>query len=145
MLAEALRAYAKGERRSGIMQPVAAALSLRAMQEVAGYYARLASLPATSGPHAEAGRRLAVEGDAAAEIPACVACHDRQALPVYPRLAAQNAPYMAARLRALQRDARDRTATQAIMGPIARRLTEQQIVDLAAYFASLPPEGAAKP
>jgi cytochrome c553 len=142
MLLQALHAFASGERPSGIMQPVAAALSPRVMRDVADYYAGLHALPArTAAPVAqiEAGRRLAADGDPTAEIPSCLACHDRQALPIYPRLAAQNAPYLANRLRAMQRSPRERTATQAIMTPIARRLTEQQIVDLSAYFASLPP------
>jgi len=140
MLEEALRAYAEGMRPSGIMQPLAAALSARTIRDVANYYTGLGALPSPSPAQSEPGRRLATEGDAVAEIPPCLSCHDRQALPVYPRLAGQNARYMANRLRVMQQSARERTATQAIMAPIARRLSEQQIIDLAAYFASLPPE-----
>jgi len=139
MLVEALRAFAAGERRSGIMEPLAAALSRRAAEEVATYYAGLAPLPPTSTVQAESIGRLAAEGDAAAEIPACISCHDRQALAIYPRLAAQSARYLENRLRVLWY-AQPRTPTQSIMVPIARRLSEQQIRDLSAYFAGLPPE-----
>ena len=139
MLERALRAYASGERPSGIMQPIAAALSPRAKQQVAGYYAGLAVPPSRIQAEAsEAGRQLAMDGDAAAEIPACLSCHDAQALAIYPRLAGQNASYMANQLRALQRGSGEGSATRAIMAPIARRLSERQIVELSAWFASLP-------
>lgn len=138
MLLQALRDFAGGERPSGIMQPIAAALTERAAIKVATYYARLAPLPGRGEP-LEAGRTLAMTGDAAARVPACVSCHDREALAIYPRLAGQSAPYLANRLLTMRRAARDRTPTQEIMIPIARRLTDVQIADLSAYFASLRP------
>lgn len=137
MLLQALRDFAEGERHSGIMQPVAAALTERAAIDVAAYYAGLAPLPVRADAPAETGRALATAGNAG--IPACQSCHDRDALSIYPRLAGQNAPYIAARLHAMQQAQRARTPTQDIMIPIARRLTDRQIADLAAYFASLPP------
>lgn len=139
MLHQALRAYATGERPSGIMQPAAAALSEQALKEVAAYYAALPPLPASPMPVAEATRRLALDGDPSAEIPACQSCHNARALPIYPRLAGQNAAYIESRLRAMRHDTHERSPTQAIMMPIARRLTETQIADLAAYFAGLQP------
>lgn len=139
MLLQALRDYAGGERQSGIMQPIAAALAERAAVEVASYYAGLAPLPADDALPSASGRTLGSAGDAAGGIPACESCHKRDALPIYPRLAGQGAAYIAARLRAMQQAPRARTATQEIMLPIARRLTDRQIVDLAAYFAGLAP------
>lgn len=155
MLFHALQAYASGERHSGIMQPIAIGLSQTEMRELADYYSGLPAPPRrddapAQGALLEAGERLALQGDEAAEIPACLSCHGAAALPIYPRLAAQHAPYMANQLRAWQRGPKGRTATDAIMAPIARRLSEQQIVALSAYFASLPADapdtqGARKP
>lgn len=138
MLLQALRDFAVGERSSGVMQPVASALTDRAAIEVARYYAGLPPLPRQGVP-VEAGRALATEGNATAEIPACRSCHDRDALSIYPRLAGQSARYLENRLRVMRSATRERTATQQIMMPIARRLTDRQIVELSAHFASLQP------
>lgn len=151
MLRQALEAYAAGNRFSGIMQPAAAGLSARAIESLSNYYA---GLPPPRDPSRapqpqaliEAGRQLAMQGAPGAGVPACLGCHHAEALPVYPRLAGQHAAYMANQLRAWQRGEKGRTGQNAIMAPIARRLNEQQIVSLAAFFASLPadaPAGAA--
>ncbi len=150
MLAAALRAYAAGERYSGIMQPIAAELSAETMQSLAAYYAGLSPPPPRQAPPPpagviEAGRDLAMRGDPAEKIPGCLGCHGPQALPLYPRLAGQHAPYLANQLRAWRDGPKAHTDTNAVMAPIARRLSEQQIVALAAYFESLPAEEPATP
>ena len=83
------------------------------------------------------GRRWQRHGDPAAEVPACTGCHDAKALATYPRLAGQNAAYMANRLRlwknglaAINRRRRDHGADRAA-------LSDQQIEDVSAYFAPL--------
>ena len=149
MLMRALQAYAAGERYSGIMQPIAAGLSARSMQVLSTYYSGLPPLaPRQPAPGqaelVEAGRRLATQGNPDAEIPACVACHSATALPLYPRLAGQHAPYMANQLRAWQSGEKGRTDTNAVMAPIARRLSERQIIALTVYFESLPADAAAE-
>ena len=141
MLAYALRAYADGNRYSGIMQPIASELPAPVIDELARYYASLpaprSSPAATESAEIEEGRRLAHEGDAARGVPACDHCHGANALPLYPRLAGQSAPYVEAQLKAW-RSARGRTDLDAIMAPIARRLTDAQMRDAAAYYASQP-------
>ena len=147
MLLAALQAYADGTRHSGIMQPIAVALTPEARQELANYYAALApaDIPAQPGVLAEEGRQLVMEGDAAAQIPACNGCHGPGALPLYPRLAGQNGPYIAGQLRLWRRGGRKGTAEAAIMAPIAERLSESQIDALASYYAGLPRQEAAGP
>jgi cytochrome c553 len=140
-LTAALQSYAAGRRASGIMQPVAAELG----EEVAGVartYARL-SLPARPldlRPDTIAavarGRALAEGTD---KIAPCAGCHRAEALKTFPRLAGQNAAYMANRLRLWKGGLAPGTDGEAIMAPIARGLSEQQIDDAAAYFASLAP------
>jgi cytochrome c553 len=150
MLLAALDAYARGERNSGIMQQIATDLTPEARRKLATYYAGLPPPAAqTVAPNGsvlvERGRNLAMQGDPAARIPACESCHGPNALPAYPRLAGQNAPYIAGQLRLWQRAHRSRTALNAIMEPIAQRLSEHQINEVAAYYASVPAATAALP
>ena len=85
-LASALSAYARGERNSGIMQPVAVGLLELRIREFAHYYAGLAPRPSTDRPPAvggdrlREGQRLAAEGAPQAGIPACEACHGENRL-----------------------------------------------------------------
>jgi cytochrome c553 len=142
-LAAALRAFASGQRESGIMQPIANDLTHEAMRRVADYYSRLPAPPLpqttpTADPAAlERGRMLADGGDASAKIPQCSTCHDARALEIYPRLAGQHPAYMAGRLRRWKSGIVASTDTEAIMAPIARLLSDRQIDDVTSYFASL--------
>ncbi|WP_082637882.1 c-type cytochrome [Bradyrhizobium retamae] len=63
-------------------------------------------------------------------------CHNASALNVYPRLSEQHAVYIVNRLRNWRKGVTSSSATDPIMAPIARSLNEQQIDDVAAYFAS---------
>lgn len=71
----------------------------------------------------------------------CVACHGPEgnsAVPVWPNLAGQNAPYLQAQLAAFK----DGSRSDAVMAAQAMMLNEQDMADLAVYFESLP--GAAQ-
>lgn len=139
----ALEAYAQRRRASGIMQPVAVDLGGEDLVKVARYYAGLlpTSRPFDVRPDATAaiarGRTLAAQGDADAKIPPCTGCHGADALKTYPRLAGQNAPYMANRLRLWKGGLAPGTDGEAVMAPIARALSERQIDDVSVYFTSL--------
>ena len=68
----------------------------------------------------------------------CTACHAQDGngmenLPLQPRLAGQHAEYTAKQLRDYQSKARE----NAIMAPMVATLSEQDIEDIAAYYASL--------
>lgn len=143
-LQSALQAYAAGTRHSGIMQPIATDLSDRAIASVAGHYARLAppSRPAPSAPggDAERGGRLVSEGRAADAIPPCASCHGANARETFPRLAGQNAAYMASRLRLLRSGIDANSDAAAIMAPIARAMSDRDIDDASAYYSALAPE-----
>lgn len=148
-LVNALRAYAKGVRHSGIMQPVASDLDEETIVQIADYYAQLPP-PAPIEPEdrglAEEGRAIALEGLLASSVPPCAVCHGADALPTYPRLAGQRAAYMVNQLGLWKRGLRTQTDADAIMAPIARRLSDRQIAAVSAYFASARPEpqGAAQ-
>jgi cytochrome c553 len=141
-LATALAQFADGSRSSGIMQPIAAELAPDAIGKVAAYYAALKPPVATAenGAGVARGRALAQDGDLAARVPPCGSCHGASALPAYPRLAGQNAPYLRMRLRLWKDGHAANSATAAIMAPIARALTAGQIDDVAAFYASQKPD-----
>ncbi len=87
-----------------------------------------------------AGQVLA-QGDAAngkAKSAVCAACHgtDGKALvPEYPNLAGQHEGYIAKQLT----DYRDGNRNNALMAPMAANLSDQDILDIAAHFSSMPP------
>jgi cytochrome c553 len=143
-LVTALNAYASGQRESGIMQPPAAELDADAIDRLARYYSGLSAPSAsergaTVDPeHDGQGRVLANEGAPDQRIPACNACHGNDALASYPRLAGQNAAYMAGRLRRWKGEFPPGSPTDSIMAPIARLLNDQQIDAVTSYFANLP-------
>jgi cytochrome c553 len=145
-LARALKEYAEGTRRSGLMQPLAAGLDQQETWRLAQYYAGL--LQPQSKPQSadaqlfERGRHLAEAGDAANGVPACNVCHSTTALAEYPRLAGQNAAYMAGQLALWRSGHHAFTGGGAIMAPIARRLSDGDAAAVTAYFASLRAEPA---
>ena len=82
-LQNALEAYARGERHSGIMEPIAAGLSAETIGELARHYAGLtASRPApTDDKNAaaiERGKSIAQHGIARQRVPSCVDCHAQE-------------------------------------------------------------------
>jgi cytochrome c553 len=80
-------------------------------------------------------------GTTAAEPPAaaatCIACHGPKgvsASPEWPNLAGQHAGYLEVQIRAFRDGQRENPA----MAPFVKNLTDKDIVELAAYYASLP-------
>lgn len=139
-LESALRAYARGARESGIMQPIASDLTATEIKSLATYYAGLqppAPPSSISTSETEHGRRLALEGAPEEGLPACMTCHGSNALAVYPRLAGQSAAYLAGQLRLWKSGFTPTDGAAAIMAPIAQRLTDRQIDDVSSYFAGL--------
>ncbi|MEO1201251.1 MAG: c-type cytochrome [Pseudomonadota bacterium] len=68
----------------------------------------------------------------------CSACHGAEGIsanPLWPNLAGQGAPYIVAQLRNFKEGRRN----NALMNAQAMLLSDQDMNDLAAYFASLPP------
>jgi cytochrome c553 len=139
-LEQALRQYADGRRQSGIMQPVAAELDDEAVSQLVKYYAGLPALQANPSRASQQqvlhGQEIGTLGVPSKGVPPCLACH-AGSTPTFPTLAGQHATYLANQLRLWQRGLRDMTAHGAIMAPIAKRLNEKQIDDVAAFFGSL--------
>ena len=83
---------------------------------------------------------LAQEGDAEAgreKAALCAACHGPNGIsvnPLWPNLAGQHEAYLAKQIR----DFRDGVREDISMQPFVTGLSEQDIADLAAFYASLP-------
>ncbi|MDQ2702444.1 MAG: c-type cytochrome [Pseudomonadota bacterium] len=156
-LLASLEAFASGERRSGIMQPVAADLASADLRAMAEHYAKQQPRPSppthVSAATAESiarGRELAQAGDGLRRIPACAACHGPgagQRNRMYPALAGQHAGYIDLQLQLFRKGGRGGTEFAPIMVRAAAGLTDRDIADVAAYYASLPatPAGAGGP
>ncbi len=148
-LAAAIRDYASGRRRSGIMEPLVADLEVGEIDRLARYYAGLAPLaaPPTAGdPNLIArGEQLATIGDFAAGVPPCLSCHGRDALDSYPRLAGQKAAYMKGQLRLWKAGQKTAGDGAAIMAPIARQMSDTDIEAVTTYFAGRPAVKAMPP
>lgn len=85
----------------------------------------------------------AFAGDAAkgkAKSATCVACHGANGIsmiPMYPNLAGQKEQYLALQLKAF----RDGERKNMVMAPMAAGLSDDDIANLAAYYAGLNPAG----
>lgn len=101
---------------------------------------------AATAPFDDLRKQAPIHGDAAAgatKAALCAACHGAKgiaAAPVFPNLAGQSATYLYVQLRAFNDGAR----ANAVMQPLAKALTDQDMRNLAAHFASLPGKSAAR-
>jgi len=151
-LEESLRAYAAGERHSGMMQTVAAILSADDCVLLAEHYATLpapdeggssgiSNSPGVSPERIERGRRIAEEGLPDQDVPSCVDCHgpgEGLRADEYPKLSGQYADYLELQLRLFKSGARGGSDTVDLMSPVVSGLTDVDMRDVAAYYASLP-------
>jgi cytochrome c553 len=146
-LRNALEAYARGERHSGIMGPISAGLSAETIHELALHYAGLNRSPEapTRKQNAESiarGKLIAEQGIPGQRVPSCVDCHAQEGKrhkPAYPALAGQPAAYLVLQLELFQKRQRGGSAYAHLMDAVAPRLTAAQIRDVAGYFESLGP------
>ena len=140
-----MQAYAKGERHSGIMGPIAAGMSIDEMGELARYYSGLSKRSssramAEDASAIERGNVIAQQGIPSQRVPACIACHgpsDITRNPVYPTLAGQYADYLVLQLELFKNENRGGTAHAHLMRMVATRLTPEQMRDVAIYYSSL--------
>lgn len=124
----ALKEYQAGNRAHPTMQANAASLSEQDMEDIAAY---VATAYEPDGGHTVSGNVAAGKKKAAP----CAACHGQDGNntdPNFPRLAGQHEDYLH---KALQ-DYKSGARKNAIMNGMAAPLSEQDMVDLAAYFAS---------
>lgn len=128
-LVAALRAYATGERQHPTMSAQAESLSEQDMQDIAAYFSQIKN--GKSEPRAHGGDPDA--GKEKAEV--CATCHGadgKSPNPAFPVLAGQYADYLFHALRNYKQG----TRTNPIMAGQVTQLSEQDMRDIAAWFAS---------
>ena len=135
-----LKLLRDGGRKNLIMSPLAANLSDKDIADIAVYLA--AQTPVIAGAAktelAKSGEKIYRGGVIESAIPACAACHGPAGAgipPHFPRISGQYAEYTASSLRQYASGERE----NAIMNPIAAKLTEEQIDSLAEYISGLAP------
>jgi cytochrome c553 len=127
-----LRAFASGQRTNPAMVPMALSLTDAERRQVAVYFSkqRPAEAFGVAPDAAQCERAIAV-----VKRLNCTVCHgeDLEGHDQFPRLAAQNAGYLAQQLDAFKR--RERRDPSGAMDLIADSLTSQDIVDVAQYLS----------
>lgn len=123
----ALQAYRSGERAHPTMQAQAGTLTDAEIRDIAAYFTAVAAEIDLPEPEA----RPVPES---AQV--CAGCHGADGVgvnPTYPKLAGQYADYLLHSLKAYKSGARN----NAIMSGIAATLSEEQMEELAEYYAEL--------
>ena len=121
-LVKQMRDFRDGARYDPWMSPMARPLSDEDIDDLAAYYAALPS-GASDGPLPDKART-------------CVACHREEIAavnPLWPTLAGQHRRYLVKQMR----DYRDGQRQDPVMAPMAAPLSDQDIEELAAYYAGL--------
>jgi cytochrome c553 len=138
-LSRQMRAFISGDRVNAVMSPIAEALSSDDIADVSAYYAGVSApfppLPAADAALVKRGEELAKVGSAAKDIPACDNCHGPGGAgepPAIPYLAGQYGRYIAFELHMWQRGFRK--SSPEAMAQIAKRLDDQDIAAIAAYY-----------
>lgn len=150
-ISAALDSYAAGERKSGIMQIVAANLSADQRRGLGAYYDSLPDVSARLGASGdmERGRQIATEGKLNAAVPACVTCHNNETVDgegvgsmVVPDLAGQSPIYIRQQLDLFSSGIREGGAVWKPMGYIAANLDPSEMDAVAAWFGGQEPGAA---
>ncbi len=148
-IAEQLHLFKGGVRPNPVMQPMAAGLSDQDIDDLAVFFAAQTPQGLEADPsYWKAGRALYLQGDAKRGVPACVACHGPlgRGNPAagYPALEAQQSVYVVSQLQQYANgtrysgtDATTATPNSIIMFDIAKRLTPEDIRDVASYVQGL--------
>lgn len=139
-----LQAFIERRRLNPVMGNVAHVLSPAMVDALATHFENLDPPPYGGAPRdlVSEGEKIYHEGVPGAEIPACETCHglDAHGQDQFPRLAGQLDGYVIAKLANWSKERGQdpkNPDNSDIMGPIAEKLTKQQIAAVAAYFSYL--------
>lgn len=138
--------FRDGRRQNAAMARLLAQQTDAYLREMAGHFAAL-DLPHAAAPPSPAppailarGQALALQGDAARQLPACVACHGQAltgVLPAVPGLLGLPRDYLIAQLGAWQTGQRQ-ARTPDCMATLAQRLSPADVGAVAAWLAAQP-------
>jgi cytochrome c553 len=134
-----LKGFVEHKRTNNIMFNVGHVLSPAMITALANGFHDLNPKPFGNAPKelVAAGKQIYEEGVPGASVPACSACHgkDAKGSGQFPRLAGQLYPYVSLQLTNWAKERGETTSD--IMAPIARGLTQAQIKAVAAYVSYL--------
>jgi len=148
-VAEQLKLFRSGVRDNPTMKPLASALSDQDISDLAVYYEAQTPSGLEADPsYWKAGEAVYLSGDPAHNVPACIACHGpvgRGNLAAgYPALRAQQSVYVVKQLNDYASGARYAGADAAHADPnsvmmltLAKRLTPEEIRDVASYVQGM--------
>ncbi len=131
--------YKEARRGHGIMQNFASSLSKKEIADVAAYFQSQALPPPVPAKVSERAARLVDKGDGPRLLPPCSACHGRDgkgAVVDVPALAGQRADYFIVTMQAYKSGERANDIYNR-MRLIAQSLSDDEIDELAAYYAAL--------
>ena len=139
-----LQAFIDRRRLNPVMGNVAHVLSPAMVEALAAHFKDLDPPPYGGAPRylMSEGEKIYHEGVPNAEVPACDSCHgqDAHGIDQFPRLAGQLNGYVIAKLanwpKERGQDPKNPDNSE-IMGPIAEKLTKEQIAAVAAYVSDL--------
>lgn len=137
-IAQQLAAFKSGARPSPVMQGMAAGLSPDDMRNLGAFYETQKPVQGQARDQAlvQRGQQIWRAGIKAMGVPACAGCHGAagRGIPAqYPRLAGQHPDLHMGWLKAYASGARP----NAVMGPIASRLNENDMKAVVEYIAAL--------
>lgn len=137
-IAQQLAAFKSGVRPNPIMQGMAAGLSPEDMMSVGAYFETLkpSATMARDKALVQRGQQIWRSGNKPTGVPACAGCHGASGhgIPAqYPRLAGQHPDLNLAWLKAYASG----TRPNAVMGPIAARLSENDMKAVTEYISGL--------
>jgi cytochrome c553 len=149
-VAEQLKLFRAKVRDNPVMAPLTASLSDQDIDDLAVYFAAQTPTGLEADPsYWKAGKVVYERGDKMREIPACIACHGPvgRGNPVggYPALRAQQSAYTMKQLNDYAQGTRYSGATDKnpaspngyIMATIAKRLTPEEVRNLASYVQGM--------
>jgi cytochrome c553 len=132
--------FRSGARRNAIMSPFAVDLTDQEIADLSAYYAFLPRLPAYQPAPEQPKPRIVVYGAPLRGIAPCGSCHGSLDNKTgSPWLEGLSEVYLKAQLRAFAAGDRSNDISQQ-MRNIARAMTQQEVDQAAAYYASQPPD-----
>ncbi|MDN5926007.1 MAG: c-type cytochrome [Hyphomicrobiales bacterium] len=146
---EQIKSFKEGTRKDDTMTPIAKALPEADRKAVAAYVSDLTSslAPSEEKPDKDSiakGAELAAHGDWPQGLAGCNQCHGPGGIgvgTVFPKLAGQSAAYIEKQLNDWKAGSRTNDPL-ALMAGVAKKLDDDQIKAVAAYYASRNPDGA---
>jgi cytochrome c553 len=132
--------FRSNRRDNASMALMARTVSAEDLQDIAAYFAALPPMQGSGRSLNARAEQLLAQGDAAKGIAACAACHGAQGRGIAgqaaPVLAGQDLNYLRRQLWTL-RDGSRGEAAPAVMGPVARQLSDADIDALISHLSAL--------